>query len=89
MGDKIRFEVTVKEPAAYSLGIIEPGGRWYTVTDAQWLGPGVHYLPDDAIAVDGPRTAGEVVFGVADAVARARTGPNRQEVATCRLTPQR
>jgi hypothetical protein len=71
-GDRLRVEVSVDAAATVEVGVLSEDGAWVTLMSASMLTPGTHFTPK-AVRFDDSPSAGWILAGAPDAVARARS----------------
>lgn len=70
-GDRVRLEIALDHKAQAAAGVLADDGEWAELEPPTWLDPGTHYS-EKSVAFHGDVPNGWLLFGDADAVARAR-----------------
>ncbi|MEL6547033.1 MAG: hypothetical protein AAFQ82_20575 [Myxococcota bacterium] len=69
-GDKVRFQVTVRQPGEIEVGFLANDGRYETLVSEHVSSPGLRVL-SDAVEIDDSAMAGEILAGSSGAVRKA------------------
>ncbi len=86
-GDRLRVEVALDREQAILGAVIADDGSYLEVMPSAVRGRGTHYSEKSA-RIDATPTAGTIVIGPPDAVARARATKRFEGLVTLRVEPE-